>query len=90
MSELESVMVRLAVLENLCLAALTLYLGNVRNDPNFSKSHAMIDLIQRQIEESIAHLPPDMRDHGAGVTKDLLDRVRRSLSDFGGPAVSSD
>jgi hypothetical protein len=57
MTELESVMVRIAVLENLCLAALTLYLGNVRNDPAFSKPHAMIDVIQRQIEQSIAHLP---------------------------------
>ncbi len=82
MTETETILVRLAVMENLCLATLTLYLGAVRNDPDFSKSTTMLDLIQKQIEKSLAHLPDDVRDHGTDLGKDLLDRVRRSLSAF--------
>jgi hypothetical protein len=81
-TEAESILVRLAVLENLCLAALTLYLGTVRNDPDFSKSNTMLDLIQKQIAASLAHLPDDVREHGTELGEDLLDRVRRSLSEF--------
>src|SRR5689334_17184369 len=79
MNELDSATVRIAVLENLCLAALTLALGNIRNDRD-AKLH-VIDLIQRQIEESIAYLPQGIREHGVTVANDLLGRVRRSLSD---------
>ncbi len=82
MTESETILVRAAVMENLCLAALTLYLGTVRNDPDFSKSTTMLDLIQKQIEKSLAHLPDDVREHGIELGKDLLDRVRRSLSAF--------
>ncbi len=82
MTEAQSILVRLAVVENLCLAALTLYLGTVRDDPDFTKSNIILDLIQRQIEQTLAHLPDDVREHGVGLGHDLLDRVRRSLSEF--------
>ena len=86
MTEAESILVRMAVLENLSLAALTLYLGTVRNDPDYSKSNTMLDLIQRQIEGSLAHFPDDVREHGTELGRDLLDRVRRSLSEFRAPS----
>ena len=90
MTEHENVMVRVAILESLCISALTLYLANVRNDPDFVKSNALIDMIQKDAVAGIAQFPPEIRDHGAGLAKVLLDRLRRSLPSLrGGPAVTS-
>jgi hypothetical protein len=89
LTEAETILARLAVLENVSLAGLTLYLGTVRNDPDFLKTHIILDLIQKQIEGSLSHLPDDVREHGVELGKDLLDRVRRSLSAFRDEASAS-
>jgi hypothetical protein len=86
----ERLIVRIAVLENLCVAALGLYLANVRNDPDFSKSYALLDALQQDGEGGIAHFPEPTRTEGAAVLRDLLNRVRQSLPRLhGGPPVQS-
>jgi len=88
--ESDRIVVRIAVLENLCVAALGMYLANVRNDPDFSKSRALLDSLQAEGEQSISHLPEPMRREGALVQKSLLDRIRNNLAALhGGPAVQS-
>lgn len=79
MTEQDVVTVRFAVLENLCLAALTLYLANLRSGPDGSKSDELIDLIQAGVEQSIAHLPQETRKHGTDITRDLFDRLRHGV-----------
>jgi hypothetical protein len=78
-STLDSIVARLAVLESICGATIGIYLANARNDPDFSKSKAMISALRQDILQGVAHLPEHMRKEAALYLENILGQVTRAL-----------
>jgi hypothetical protein len=55
---------RLIVLEAFSMTALSLYLANARNDPDFSKAKALLDHLRVSVSSLATALPPTARSGG--------------------------
>jgi hypothetical protein len=86
---LDSVIVRIAVLEGMCGAVLALYLANTRNDPTGDLAKALIAALRKDIIEGVAHLPPHMKAEAEVYLDNALGPVTARLPGLHAPGTPS-
>jgi hypothetical protein len=70
-----SILARLAALENLTVATLSLYFARGSSDSDRSKIKALLAAIKGVGESGLAHFPQEARDEGVAYLSSLLDQV---------------
>lgn len=79
----DEIAARLLVLEAISSTALALYLANSRNDPDYSKAHALLGAIRQSIAQLATTSPPAAQmiaqqygDHVLGMVEENLRALR--------------
>ena len=80
----EEVVGRIAALEVIAMTALGLNLANVRNDPDYKKSGALLATMREALKTQAATLPAEAQKHAIRYGNHLLDAVEKKVRARGG------
>jgi hypothetical protein len=75
----EELVGRIAALEVIAMTALGLQLANVRNDPDYQKSGALLASMRDALNTQAATLPAEAQKHVTSFGNHLLDAVANNL-----------
>jgi hypothetical protein len=73
----EEVVGRIAALEVIAMTALGLNLANVRNDPDYEKSDALLATMREALKSQAATLPAGAQTHAIRYGNHLVDAVEK-------------
>jgi hypothetical protein len=83
----DAIIARLTALEILSTGAFACLLASVGNDPDLSKSKAILDGLRVDAHQGLAHLPEQIQTEARAYLTDLVNRVLQNVTALrGGPS----
>jgi hypothetical protein len=80
---------RLCAVEVIAMMAMGMYLANAKNDPDYSKAGAIIEVLRRAVVDQLPDLPEGARPYALAYSGELLDTLSRNLRTLRGEGGST-